>query len=756
MKRLFTLLVVFSFVSLSFGQSMLIDAVRSTPNEDQKEAVKANGVAVQARTLTQNTDAAGPDLVVFIDGFVKQYYSVPLEQATISMEAMVGNIGDELTEPTNSNLTIGDTYDEDAAIPVPLGSGDDVTITFPPFTATEEGIASFMVTANASDDADPDNGFDVKNLTVDSEVLTRNNDNYLGNISIGSPGGIIGGTFEVLVEDVLSGVNFYLASATPGDIHQVVVYNFDGTPTTLVATAIDVLITAPNTYYTASFAEELTLSPGTYFVGIIEGANPMRLGHTTDDYFPMTAWVYYNGTWSPSEDYNFLHTHMINLEFGEWTAPLFDISLEEITLPFYMMPGDVTVSGILRNQSGEQLTSIDVTYTMNGGDEVMETFNINVGPLETYEFTFSNTEDLSAYGAYTFDVTISNPNGIEDENPDNDMLSHTTNVIEIVPVKRVFGEEATGTWCQWCPRGAVNMDMMAEKYPDTWIGVAVHNNDPMEDNTYDSGIGPLIPGYPSGLIDRQPDPVDPGNFEAAYNERINAIPPAAVSIESVMQDGNQLTFSVRADFVAQVSDLRFNAVIVEDNVTGTSSGYNQANAYSGGQNGPMGGYEDLPNPVPAADMVYNDVGRAILGGWEGTPGSLPETTTIGESYWHEYTVTLSSDWDVNELNIIGLLINNSTKMVENAVMSNDNTVGIFNEYNAATFSVYPNPAVDFMTIDAPKADRIEIINYMGQIMRVIEGTGRKVQIGVQDFDAGIYFIRVSENDEVSTKKVVIK
>lgn len=36
----------------------------------------------------------------------------------------------------------------------------------------------------------------------------------------------------------------------------------------------------------------------------------------------------------------------------------------------------------------------------------------------------------------------------------------------------------------------------------------------------------------------------------------------------------------------------------------------------------MGGFELLPNPVPAAKMTYNHVARAILGGWAGIPGDF--------------------------------------------------------------------------------------------------------------------------------------
>ncbi|MEJ2596283.1 MAG: T9SS type A sorting domain-containing protein [bacterium] len=756
MKKFFTLWLTLMIVGFGFGQHMLIDNTRISQHEQlTKSAMGVQSLKNDKLNRIDNT-AAGPDLVVFIDGFVKNYYTVPLAQATIEMEAMVGNIGDELTEPTNANLTVGTSYDEDVAIPVPLGSGDDVMVTFPAFTASETGEASFVVTASAADDADPDNGMDVKQLLIDEEVLSRNNDFYNGNMSIGAPGGILGDVYQVLAEDVLSSVTFYLAGATPGDIHQVVVYEFDGQPTNLIATAMDVLVTEPNIYYTATFAEEVTLAPGEYFVGIIEGAHAMRLGYTNDDYTPESSWVYYNGSWNPLEDYNFFQVHMMNLEFGEWSPPLFDIALEEVTMPSFMMPGEVEVAGVIRNLSGETLTSIDVSYTMNGGTPVSQTFNVNVGPLETYEFMFDDPLSLMDFGAYTFEVVISNPNGEEDENPDNDMITHVVNVVEDMPQKRVVGEEATGTWCGWCPRGAVWMEYMADEYPETFIGIAVHNNDPMEHDEYDAGMAPLIPGYPSGLVDRLSEAYDPSQFEAVYLEQIDEIPPAHVSLESVMLDGNELSFNVRADFVAQASNLRFNAVLKEDNVTGTTSGYNQANYYSGGGNGPMGGYEDLPNPVPASMMVYDDVARTILGGWNGSPGSLPQTVSAGQSYWYSYSVTLQSGWDVNEINIVGMLIDTDNGRILNAVESNDNTVGIFNNpYEEATFSVYPNPAVDRMTIDAPGADRIEVVNFMGQVIRQMEGTGRPVELNVGEFDAGIYFVRVSEGESTTTRKVIV-
>lgn len=69
----------------------------------------------------------------------------------------------------------------------------------------------------------------------------------------------------------------------------------------------------------------------------------------------------------------------------------------------------------------------------------------------------------------------------------------------------MLAEEATGTWCTWCPRGAVFMAKMKEDYPDDFIGIAVHNQDPMTLTSYNTGLTnlPGFSGFPSVVVRRQ-------------------------------------------------------------------------------------------------------------------------------------------------------------------------------------------------------------------------------------------------------------
>ncbi len=356
---------------------------------------------------------------------------------------------------------------------------------------------------------------------------------------------------------------------------------------------------------------------------------------------------------------------------GGSAAFTYDMELMELDIPFYAeIDNEVDIKGKVKNKGEEAVTSFDVSYTIDGGTaEVYSVTGVNITIGGTYDFTHGTPVSFNAEGSYEIEVTIENINGNDDEDPSNNTLSQSIGVVPFIPVKKVFGEEATGTWCGWCPRGTVAMDFMAETYPETWIGVAVHNGDPMVNSVYDQGIGSQISGYPNGLVDRAVGGINPANFENYYLDRMEAITPAAIDIVNFTYDPvtRVVDFDLKAEFVVDIDhELRFNVVLAEDSLWGTSSAWAQANYYSGGGQGVMGGYELLPNPVPAADMHYDHVAREILGGWDGTEGSLPLSIAAGETHMFNYTYTLPEDWIFEKMHFIGLLIDQTSGVVLNA------------------------------------------------------------------------------------------
>ena len=197
------------------------------------------------------------------------------------------------------------------------------------------------------------------------------------------------------------------------------------------------------------------------------------------------------------------------------------------------------------------------------------------------------------------------------------------------------------------------------------------------------------------------------------------------------------------------------AFIIENNVTGTGTGWSQANYYAGGMFGPMGGFELLPDPVPAEDMVYQDVARAILGGFPGVEGSLPETVYAGETHSYEFTITISEEWNIGNIEIVGMLINHATGSIENGCKE-ELITGVHEQFRKMNFSIYPNPVQTSFTIHADVQNaNLYICDLTGKIILTKERVKDGTTINLSGIHDGIYLVRIVENNKVFNSKINI-
>lgn len=223
----------------------------------------------------------------------------------------------------------------------------------------------------------------------------------------------------------------------------------------------------------------------------------------------------------------------------------------------------------LRNLGLTTIQSVDVQWT-NGADTYIDTLT-GLNLLTGQDYTITHSENILVQeGNAQVDVTILNINGGVDENATNDTRNLTITGVIPAPNKRVVAEEATGTWCGWCPRGAVFMDAMAHDYPGYFIPIAVHNSDPMVVAAYDAGVGsfPGFTGYPNAVVDRR-IVQDPSQMETSlFNYVVEAPVVALVNGASYDEISGELKVSVTADFNTAVGgNWRLNVVLTEDGVT---------------------------------------------------------------------------------------------------------------------------------------------------------------------------------------------
>lgn len=352
----------------------------------------------------------------------------------------------------------------------------------------------------------------------------------------------------------------------------------------------------------------------------------------------------------------------------------------------YLTGLPLTVKTTLTNNGTTTITDFDYSWGDGINTNNQSVTGVSIAPLATYELIATVPYSTLA-GATTITTTISNINsGAVELNTANNSATASVEGVTAAPGKVFFAEEATGTWCQWCPRGAVYMDYMATTYPAQFVGVAVHNGttDPMKLTAYDASVSALVAGYPSTLPNRMAE-VDPSQLEASFLDYISIAPEVLVSGTATCNTlTNAINIELSADFnITNTGDYRFMAVVAEQDVTGTTSGYVQQNAYGNNSNGPMGGFELLGTAVPAATMHYNFVNRALLGTFDGQVGSIPAAVAPGTPYTYAFTSTALAAWDKSQLYVAAVVIDGATGLVMNAIrIPVTLTTGINNPSNA--------------------------------------------------------------------------
>ena len=98
---------------------------------------------------------------------------------------------------------------------------------------------------------------------------------------------------------------------------------------------------------------------------------------------------------------------------------------------------------------------------------------------------------------------------------------------------------------------------------------------------------------------------------------------------------------------------------------------------------------------------------------------------------------------------VGLLIDN-VELIKSATIST-------NDYSLNTFSVYPNPtATGFVTISSKTNDVINIAVFDILGKQVLNNTVTNNRLDVSTLTTGVYIMKISQNGQAITKKLVVR
>ena len=470
-------------------------------------------------------------------------------------------------------------------------------------------------------------------------------------------------------------------------------------------------------------------------------------------------------------------------EFIQGVQPAVDIELTSLTNLPYAASGNLNITGVLTNLGANTVTSLTINYNDGSGAIADNLTGLNILSGATYNFSHATPLTVIAGTNYALalDVAIAT---------DANIANNTGNVsitgLTSLPTKTVVGEEKTGTWCGWCPRGAVGLANMESE--SDFIGIAIHNNDPMSVSSYDGAIGTYVPGgYPGGGIDRVADG-DPSasSFLAMHNTRKTAVVPCTVNSITANYDAatSMVSVSTTAEFFGNITgDFRLSCVIIQDDMVSSAAGWTQSNYYSGGGSGPMafptgvnGAYDFSTGSDPASSSDfggYDHVARSLSSNnILGDVGSLPATTVATGTYTHAFTdvnVTTmpgaaNAAFVKEDAHAVVMIVDANTGEILNAAKASINGPVSVENINTADFNLqaFPNPTNEVSTISFNLAESakvsMEVYNNVGSLVyaenaKTMTAGTQKITFNGTNLSGGIYFVNLKVGEQIITKKI---
>ncbi len=478
---------------------------------------------------------------------------------------------------------------------------------------------------------------------------------------------------------------------------------------------------------------------------------------------------------------------IISSNSNDFSQPFYDYStypmmaLRKNTyfgLPIYLITSG---EGGLRD-NGIEISGVSHNRVFVGENADVTASFINFGcmPIQSAVFesrlgskvtTWEHNKPVPFLGSGSFDMIISTDEGAErrplsvglksinGETPADEIVaigSITTIDPERNVQRNVLMEEFTGTWCGWCPRGMVAIDMLTEEYKDMFIPIGVHFNDNMYDSSFDDVLGRYGGSFPSSVLNRLivADPyLGSSNTTLGIDndlQKIFALPTeVSVSLDkaALSEDGKKIALESSAKFFVKCDDSPycFAYALTEDGIEGVQTNY--FNTYASDyKNEPNLGW--LTKEKLYWKTTFNHVGRRMFTADE-VNGYLADGIKDGDSRTHSCEIAVPENVsDVTKLHAVVILFDAESGEIVNAasipVAAETAIHGV--QQSAANVEVL-NGAVK---VTAQQA-QVTVYGMDGRVLKSFHVKGTDAIA----LPAGCYVVKVADGQQVTTQKVAL-
>ena len=421
----------------------------------------------------------------------------------------------------------------------------------------------------------------------------------------------------------------------------------------------------------------------------------------------------------------------------------------------------VSISGWLHSNATTTLDDFVAFCEVEGKEYRREYNGIGLQPGEKFAFKFDETFPITPGDTLRYKLWTE----IEGERPDT-LKAYTVGFL-FDPQRRTVIEEGTGMWCGWCPLGIISMERLKEKYPDTFIGIAVHYDDILEVEGYAREM--RFSAYPSGWFNRKHEvmPIVEADkngdvdytqslavFEKYFLAEQNEETLADVSLTASFEE-QTVTVNTQTRFAVNIANASYKLalVVVEDQMQG--SNFYQTNYLNGITGYDLDGFESQPYTI--VPYTFNDVALSIAGHRTGIPHSVPQEIKAGETYNFEHSFSVSNIQNPENARVVALLIDEKTGHVINAAQTSLATTGIA--------SAISNEALSFMVDEENQSIRYHqasdsgMLTLTGMDGRIIHKVSTKKGTGIlplPHLSAGVYVVNMQTENATKSMKIAIK
>ena len=424
---------------------------------------------------------------------------------------------------------------------------------------------------------------------------------------------------------------------------------------------------------------------------------------------------------------------------------------------------DLTIRGYVEACSEEVVTDVTIKCVSSKGEVEATYGSLSLTKGQKYEFEMPAAIQL-VYGEELDYQVIAVVNNAVTTDPINCQATALMQKFH----KNIVVEEATGMWCTYCPSGIVAMERLEEKYPDTFIGLALHYNDQLAVDDYVSDLS-FPDGFPTGWINRRfyCDPMVKieedgqtkytmlnGGFETYCLEEMTLPAVAEINVVAKQEGKAYRVMSTLCFAMDDVdADYRIAYAIIENDVTG--EGYYQVNGYSG-QSVEMGGFEDLPATI--YDIKFQHVVRQIYDDYQGVVGSVPSEFVGGETYTHEYVIEMPKTVDnIDNVEVVAMLIDMKTETIVNADKIDVSASVATLDEDAVAINCVARDGVVRVDVfgEVLQGSHAALYDVHGRLIEVVNVDSQSVEFA-HNCSAGVYVVVLTDGDRQMTEKIIVR